>query len=298
MSRQTCPEWSPRQGALPRGLVLLVQIVIVSRSGVNNGYCLTGIRLADKVRLNNDFPRGGQRMDKVSEFTGASQKINVMNEKPLHAALKEWYCQPGDEVEIAVDNYIIDIVRGNLLIEIQTQNFAALKRKITRLVELYPVRLVYPIVQEKWIVRVEEDGRHLSRRKSPKRGEAADVFKELVSFPGLLSNGNFSLELLFIRAEEVRSRNTKRGWRKKEWVTSELRLLEVVDSLLLGKPADFTAMVPDSIVEPFTTADLAHATGRSRQFARRMAYCLRMTGCLIPTGKQGNTVLYKRNPEL
>jgi len=34
-----------------------------------------------------------------------------MNEKPLHAALKAWYYQPGDEVEMAVDSYIIDILR-------------------------------------------------------------------------------------------------------------------------------------------------------------------------------------------
>jgi len=237
-------------------------------------------------------------MDTVSALNGLSNKINLMNEKPLHAALKEWYCQPGDEVETAVDGYIIDIVRGNLLIEIQTRNFAALKRKITRLVEQYPVRLVYPVVQEKWIIRVEEDGCHSGRRKSPKRGVAADVFKELVSFPGLLSNGNFSLELLFVRAEEVRNRNVKRGWRKKEWVTSELRLLEVVDRLVLETPADFATMIPGSIMEPFTTADLAHAIGRSRQFAQRMAYCLRMTGCLIATGKQGNAVLYQRNPEM
>jgi len=164
-------------------------------------------------------------------------------------------------------------------------------------VELYPVRVVYPIVQEKWIVRVEEDGSNSGRRKSPKRGVAADVFKELVSFPGLLINDNFSLELLFVRVEDVRIRNTKRGWRRKEWVTSELRLLEVVDNLVLETAADFTGMVPDAITEPFTTAELAHAVGRSRQLAQRMAYCLRKTGCLVPAGKQGNAVLYQRNTE-
>ena len=236
-------------------------------------------------------------MDIVTGLTRAPQKINLMNEKPLHAALKAWYCQPGDEVETDVDGYVIDIVRGNLLIEIQTQNFAAMKRKITRLVELYPLHLVYPIVQEKWILRLEDNGYPIGRRKSPKRGVPADVFKELVSFPGLLSNCNFSLELLFIREEEVRRRNNKRSWRRKEWVTSERRLLDVVDRMVLKTPADITAMVPDSMAEPFTTADLVHAIGRSRQLAQRMTYCLRMIGCLIPTGKQGNAVLYQRNPE-
>ena len=77
--------------------------------------------------------------------------IGTLNEKPLHAALKAWYAQPGDQLEAKVDGYIIDIVRGDLLVEIQTRNFAAIKRKLLALVPHHPVQLVYPIAREKWI---------------------------------------------------------------------------------------------------------------------------------------------------
>jgi hypothetical protein len=56
--------------------------------------------------------------------------INVYNEKSLHAALKKWYTQPGDQLEIRVDGYIIDLVRGDLLVEVQTGSFSPLKRKL------------------------------------------------------------------------------------------------------------------------------------------------------------------------
>src|SRR5512144_110778 len=97
--------------------------------------------------------------------------INTLNEKSLHASLKQWYASPGDQLEVRVDGYIIDLVRGDLLVEIQTGGFSPLKRKLARLVQSHPVRLVYPIAQEKWITRLPlEEGGKSQQRKSPKRG--------------------------------------------------------------------------------------------------------------------------------
>ena len=223
-----------------------------------------------------------------------------MNEKPLHAALKQWYARPGDRLEVAIDGYVVDIVRGDLLVEIQTRNFSAMKSKVLELVRCHRVRLVYPIAREKQILRMADDGtrplgaRPLGRRKSPKRGIPADVFEELVSFPELLLDRDFSLELLFIREEEVRHQEPKRGWRRKGWVTDERRLLKVLDRMVLETPADLAALIPGGLAEPFTTADLAQAIGRPRRLAQRMAYCLRAAGCITTAGKRGNAVLYAR----
>jgi len=224
-----------------------------------------------------------------------SHGINLLNEKQLHAALKAWYVRPGDQVEVAVDSYIIDIMRGDLLIEIQTRSFSALKRKVTELVKQHPVRLAYPIAMEKWIVRMPEKGdRILGRRRSPRRGIPADVFEEMVSFPELISNSNFSIELLLIQEEEVRRQDRRRGWRRKGWTIDERRLLKVLDRLVLETPADVAALIPEDLVTPFTTSDLARAVGRPRRLAQRMAYCLRAMGCITPAGKQGNAILYTR----
>src|SRR5215207_8099873 len=97
--------------------------------------------------------------------------IGLLNEKPLHASLKQWYARPGDRIEVLVDGFVIDIVRDDLLIEIQTRNFASIKSKLTNLVRFHQVRLVYPIIQEKWIVRsATRNGKGPIRRKSPKKG--------------------------------------------------------------------------------------------------------------------------------
>src|SRR5262245_23712671 len=109
--------------------------------------------------------------------------IGSLNEKSLHAALKAWCLQPGDQTEVPVEGYIIDIVRGDLLIEIQTRNFSALKAKLLKLTAQSPVRLIYPITLQEWIVKLPTNGHETpSRRKSPKRGTLFHIFEELVSF--------------------------------------------------------------------------------------------------------------------
>ena len=104
------------------------------------------------------------------ESSMVSNKIGTLNEKPLHAALKTWYARPGDRFEVSLDGFVVDIVRGDLLVEVQTRSFSAIKRKLYQLVPHHPVRLVYPIAREKWIVKLAADGETTSSRKSPKRG--------------------------------------------------------------------------------------------------------------------------------
>ena len=226
----------------------------------------------------------------------SAHQISTYNEKPLHAALKAWYARSGDGIEVNVDGFIIDIVREGLLIEIQTASLASLKRKLFALADDHRVRLVYPIPQEKWIVKLAKDGHSApSRRKSPKRGKIEDLFRELVSFPNLLAHPNFSLEVLLIQEEEVRSFDGTRAWRRRGWVTEERRLLQVVDRRRFSTPADLRELLPTGLDEPFTTSDLATAIGRPRRLAQRMAYCLREMGEIEAVGKQGNTILYVRH---
>src|SRR5215813_10899836 len=96
--------------------------------------------------------------------------IGLLNEHPLHASLKHWYARPGDLLEAALEGYIIDILRGNHIIEIQTGNFTAIRRKVRMLSRHYRVTLVYPVAYERWIVTLPTTVHgHPVRRKSPRR---------------------------------------------------------------------------------------------------------------------------------
>jgi len=227
-----------------------------------------------------------------------AHEIGTLNEGPLHAALKAWYARPSDRLEVAVDGFVVDIVRGELLIEIQTAGFSTVRQKLDALTAAHPVRLVYPIAREKWIVKLAKEGQgRLSRRKSPKRGAFEHLFGELVSLPRLLSSANFSLEVLLIQEEEVRRHDGKRAWRRRGWVTHERRLLDVVDRRLFETPEDVGALLPPDLAEPWATSDLAVAIGERRRVAQQMAYCLRKMGIVEPVGKRGNAILYVRSAD-
>ena len=219
--------------------------------------------------------------------------IGLLNEKQLHASLKQWYARPGDRLEVPVDGFVIDIVRDDLLIEIQTRNFSSIKSKLNNLVRYHRVRLVYPIIQEKWIIRAATtNGKGTVRRKSPKRGRMEDLFWELVSIPQLLVNPNFSLEVLMIRGEEVRRYNDAKRRVRRRWLLEGRRLLDVVDQRSFGHSADWLWFLPDGL-ESFTTSDLAIRMNTGRELAQKMAYCLREARMIELIGKRGRANLYR-----
>jgi hypothetical protein len=223
--------------------------------------------------------------------------IGTLNEKPLHAALKERYARPGDGVEVKLHGYVVDVVRDDLWIEIQTSHVWQIKRKLAVLADHHPVRLVLPVALEKWIVRVGPDGESvLGRRKSPKRGAVASVFRELVSIPQLLAHPNFSLAVLLIQEEEVRCYDAGRNWRRQGWGVVERRLIGVLEERLFQTPADLTALLPAALAEPFTARQLAEALGQPVWLAHKMIYCLRGLGALAPAGKTGRSTTYVRAP--
>ena len=223
--------------------------------------------------------------------------IGTLKENSLHAALKAWYARPEDQLETMVDGYVIDLVRGDLLVEVQTGNFSAIKRKISELLENHPVRLVYPIPYEKWIVRVAADGSTvLGRRKSPKRGRIEEVFRELVRFPHLTLNANFTLEVLLVRKEVVWWDNGRGSWRRKGWSIADQRLVEVISRRLFTGPVDFRVLIPQDLNQFFTVHDLARASKLPSNLAGKMAYCLRQMGIIEIIGKRGRGIAYQVRP--
>jgi len=222
-----------------------------------------------------------------------------MGEKSLHDAIKRWYACSDDKLETEIGEYIIDIVRGNMLIEIQTRNFSAIKTKLRNLVRHNPIRLVHPIAQKKWIIRVDIDGKTiLSRRKSPIKGRVEDLFSELVYIPTMVKNPNFSLEVLLIRSEQILINDGQGSWRRKGWSIHDQRLLNVVSRVTFSNPSNFHALLPAALSKVFTSRDLAKALNLSLNKARKMAYCLRHMGAVQVVGKRGQALIYTLAQEL
>ncbi len=199
--------------------------------------------------------------------------IGTLNEGSLHAALKADYAEPGDRFEVPLDGFVIDIHRGDLLIEIQTASFAAMGRKLDHLLSEHRILLVHPIAVETYL---EKPG--AKPRRSPKRGSIHSLFEELVSIPTLLDHPNLSLEAVLVSVTRIQkvdptARRGRGGFR-----TTDRVLREILDRRRFDGPADLVALIPDDLPPVFTTADLARHAGVGRDVAQRMAYCFRSLG--------------------
>lgn len=228
-------------------------------------------------------------------------QIGTLGEKSLHAALKEWYAQPGDRLEWSVGGkYVVDIFRPAMdttsgqCIEIQTRSLGKLKTKLAFLLGQWPVRLVYPIAQERYIVRIDSGGEIVSRRKSPKRGTIFHLFPEMVSLPALVTHPNFTLDVLLICEKEVWLDDGRGSWRRKRWSIYDRQLIDVRETHSLSTPVDYAALLPVELPDVFDTQELAQTLHLSRSLAQKMAYCLREMTVLEVVGRRSRFVLYRR----
>jgi hypothetical protein len=219
--------------------------------------------------------------------------IGTLNEGALHAQLKQWYRQPGDRLERKVDGYVIDLVRGDLLVEFQTGGFAPLRKKLDVLAQEHRVRLVAPVAVTRRIVRLSDAGEILSSRRSPRRGCLHDVFDRLVSIPALVAHPNFEIEVLLTHQDELRMFKPGRAYRRRGWVVQGRSLVSVEESVLISSLEDVVCLLPE-LEATFDTAELAAGSCIDRRLAQRMAYCLRAMGVIEPVGKRGGAVLYAR----
>lgn len=222
--------------------------------------------------------------------------IGILNESPLHEALKVFYSEAGARQEVPVGSFVADVLApDDRIFEIQTAGFAGLRRKLESVLERHRVVLVHPIAQVRYIVKLDDcPDRPVGRRRSPRRGSLAQIAEPLVSIPHLLDHPNFELEVVMIEEEELRRHSEDGPWRRKGWHIVQRRLGQVLEQHRFTCAADLFRLLRAPLPESFTTADMAQAMGEPRWLAQKLAYTLREAGQLSVCGKQGNALCYRR----
>ncbi len=220
-------------------------------------------------------------------------QIGTLNETTLHADIKWLFSESNDQLERKVGNFVIDIVRDDLLIEIQTKNFSAIRNKLEILLQSNKVKLVYPIIQDKWIVNLDTQlNKIIRRRLSPIHCSYIDIFDELIKIPKMISHPNFAIEAILVQIEEIREKSGMGSWRRNGWSIYDKKLLRVIESKKFNNPIDFLYLIPKNIVTPFTNLELAKWLKKPIYLAQKISYCLRKMEMLKTVGKVGKTLLF------
>ncbi|MCI8339325.1 MAG: hypothetical protein HFH62_11740 [Lachnospiraceae bacterium] len=225
--------------------------------------------------------------------------IGTLQEKTVHAVLKRFYEPDISHQEIRIGSFVADIFRAEEIIEIQTRNFNAMRRKLDFFLQTYPVTIVYPIPHTKWLYWIDEEtGTVTNKRKSPKTGSLYDAYYELYKIKPYLTHPNLHLCLVLVDVEEYRllngwSRNKKRGSTRYDRIP-----LKLVDEFYIGGPGEYGCMIPENLPIPFTSKDFAKKAKIPQKIANLALNILYSIHAVERVGKQGNAYLYEMSDSL
>lgn len=225
----------------------------------------------------------------------ASSSIGTKKESSLHRSLKFQYSGSDGDTETIAGSYVCDgRTREGELIEVQTGSFGPLREKIETLTQNNRVRIIHPVIAQKYIELYDKGGRLLHRRKSPRKGSLWDLFDALIYAPELPLRKNLCIELAVVDVVEKRIDDGKGSWRRKGVRITD-RLLDTWHySVILKSKKDYFQFVPFKKARQFTVRDLSAEAGINNVLARKVLYTIMKMGLIKRIGKQGRAWVYKR----
>lgn len=245
-------------------------------------------RLIDALRAYDSCGRHGR---------GAS--IGTLGEKTLHGVLKYYYEPDPERHEVAVGDYVADIVGENGVIEIQTRSLAPIRAKLMGLAELCRVTVVHPVIVSKRITVIDAGtGEAVSSRMSPKHGSVYSEVRSIYPVRELLADGSVALRLPLLTADELRLTGVRTNRRKKqrgragEYI-SDLRPTGIAGEIVLSEPSDYAALLPEGLPEVFGSQEFAAAARTDIQSARMTLNLLTATGQVLRSGRDGKRLIFR-----
>ena len=220
----------------------------------------------------------------------ADQGVGTLGEKTLHAVLKRMIELDMSRHEVKLGRYTADVFNERGVFEVQTRSRHKLKPKLTALLPYYPVTVVIPVVETKWLLTMDpETGELKDRRKSPKRGKVAGLLPELVYLKPLLKDQNLSFLLVRLEGEELR---LPVAGKRRPVTPLEFAPTRFLGTVTLRTAADYAALLPADLPETFTARTLAKALGLPAGQSSAAANVLCDMGAIRRTGTQGKAYLY------
>ncbi|MCI8632796.1 MAG: hypothetical protein HFE64_04870 [Lachnospiraceae bacterium] len=224
------------------------------------------------------------------------QGIGTQSERMVHSTVK-YFLEPDESChEVKIGSYVADIFQKDCgrIIEIQTKGFDRLRSKLESFLEDFEVTVVHPVIREKYLCWVHpETGEIVSRRRSPRKGSAADILPEIYCLPKLQNHPNLSFMALMLDVEEYRMLD---GWDQKKKRGShrmERLPLAVGGMVLLKETEDYAALLPE-LSEGFTRKELAQAAHLSAGAVARAVRVWERAGVISQCGKRGRQYIYQR----
>lgn len=220
--------------------------------------------------------------------------IGTLQEKTVHAVLKDYYAPDPDMQEIPVDGYVADIYTGEEIIEIQTAHFDKMRNKLDCFLRNYPVTIVYPVPRIKYLCWIDEETGECSKpRKSNVKGSVYRAFYELYKIKPYLNHPNLHLCFPLLEVEEYRllngwSRDKKRGSCQYDRIP-----IALLDEVRFDRMEDYIQLIPYELEEPFTVREFGKAVKEKNETASRVLHILHYLHVVERCENRGKAYTYR-----
>lgn len=223
--------------------------------------------------------------------------IGLLNESSLHASLKE-YIEPDEtKYEIPYNGYIVDILRDDGVVEIQTASFGNMKKKLAALLECGYVTIVYPVAKVKRIYWQDmETGEITGGKLSPKHAQSCEIFKELRWISGFIWHKNLRIRIITIESAVYNRMDGYGKDKKKRASRIDKQLVQILDDFTISSADELTKLLPDTLPEEFTVKDAAKCGKIKKDVAQSGVKMLFDLG-LLDRRPDGRSYIYKRKQE-
>lgn len=227
----------------------------------------------------------------VQQTGRADQGVGTLGEKTLHTVLKRMIEPDLSRHEVKLGRHTADVFNERGVFEVQTRSLHKLKPKLLALLPYYPVTVVVPVIERKWLLTMDpETGELKDRRKSPKRGKAADLLPDLAYLKPILKDPNLTFCLVRLEGEALRLQTPGRRGPGTPLEFAPTRFLGTVG---LKTAADYAALLPSDLPETFTARELGAALGLPAGRGSAAANVLAFLGVIRQVSRQGNAYLYE-----
>lgn len=244
--------------------------------------------------MNHDFLRFAEKISEYNNNSG-DKGIGTLSERCLHSIIKSYYEEDTSKHEVKVCGFVADIKNDCGIIEIQTNNFHPLNKKLEKYLEENNVTIVYPVSHIKHIVWVDPiSGEIVKRNKSPKKGNGMEFLYEASRIRKYLTNKRLSFEILLIDMDEYRLLN---GWGKggkRGSVRCDRKPISLYDVIRINGREDIAKILPPDFPSGvFKFSEFEKVTKMRGITARYSMNALIDFGAVEVAGKDKNSFIYR-----
>ena len=222
--------------------------------------------------------------------------IGTYGEKMLHRSLKFYFEPDESKHEIEHLGSVADILNENGIIEIQTRSFSKLIPKLERFLENDRVTVVYPVIENKTICRIDqESGETNPPRKSKKKGKSSDALAEISLIRRYIPHHNLRILVVMLDANETRLLKGKLKVGRKR--TDKINCLptSLNRMISLERAEDYYQLLPEGLPGEFTATEFEKISGHKGIAAHGSLMLLLQLGVLSRERTENKAYIYTIN---